>query len=132
MATLPKPTDLTGIKQHLDELGMLADPTVLREALREYKSGLDEQLMAISVGLTSGGRDELVRAAHRIAGSSSTLGAKRLSARAAELEHRTPHETDERIQCLVNSLIDEARNVHQYVDSLMAELDDPATIRRAR
>lgn len=124
--------DYPEIVKRLDQFGLLADPAVLSEALREFDDGLAEQLVVVERGLEQGDRRTVERAAHRIAGSCLTLGAARLGAHAAELERSAPHEPDDRLRERSRDLARETASVREFVARLLASPPNPATIRRGR
>lgn len=124
--------DYPEIVKRLDQFGLLADPTVLSEALREFDDGLAEQLVAVEAGIGAQDRRAIERAAHRIAGSCLTLGASRLGAHAADLERSAPNDPVDRLRERSSELALEISSVRDFVARLLASPPNPATIRRGR
>jgi HPt (histidine-containing phosphotransfer) domain-containing protein len=122
--------------ERLDQFGLFSDPAVLSDTLREFDTGLAEQNSAIDSALRASDPRGVERAAHRIAGSSLTLGVKRIGNRAAELERRAANVAAanndlDHLRQLAAELAHEIELARAYIASILAA-PPSATIRRAR
>jgi len=107
--------EVVEIRSRLDELGMFEDPEFLRESLDEFTENARTLLRDLIGADGANDTAEVIRASHRLAGSSLTIGATSLGALASKIEASAE---DGVSQDLLDQLQVEAVRVLTYCDAL--------------
>lgn len=111
----PDEDEVPEIRRRLEELGMLEDPTFLRESLEDFLANARDLVGRLLGDLS---RDAAARHAHRLAGSSLTIGAADLGRLASELESALTRGEDPAAR--LPDLRAEADRVFAYCERLRA------------